>query len=391
MIPTILHISQDEKFIESAKHQFNKLYGKQNQYYILVKNETDPLRYVKEDVQTHKIEADNLVSLLDNLSLGSVLIFHNLPTATYSLIDKAHGNYTLIWIFFGMEVYNDHYFYSQKKLFSNYTKKIAPLKSTKTKKILKHKLRPYFRYIQSNLPLGPQEHKKKIMEKFEYIGLLYREDFDNIKRIVKLKKPKHLHFSYYPIEKIVNTKTPIHQPKDIILIGNSGHPTSNHFDVLKRMDRFKLMSKNVVLPISYGNAPYIKNLKRYIEDYFATPPTYLEEFLAIEEYNKWLERVSIFILYTKRQQGVGNTIALLYHGAKVFLSKHNTFYHYLKRIGVLVFCYETQCNAKELSEGLTPEQILHNRKILYQVLNEQHLLQSLAQQLQPLLGKAKQY
>ena len=33
--------------------------------------------------------------------------------------------------------------------------------------------------------------------------------------------------------------------------------------------------------------------------------------------------------------------------------------------------------------------ILHNRKILYQALNEQHLLQSLAQQLQPLLEDAK--
>ena len=95
--------------------------------------------------------------------------------------------------------------------------------------------------------------------------------------------------------------------------------------------------------------------------------------MPLEDYNKILEGVKIAILNNRRQQAIGNIIALLYMGAKVFLSKKNTYYHFLKRNNIIVYCYEKDLNEKTINMGLNFEEIEHNRKMLFSLYNSKQL------------------
>lgn len=377
----IIHICQDEKFINQAKYQFNELYHNSNLYYVVVKDKSQALRFVSNDIQTHVIDRDDLNLLSNQLPKDTIIVFHSIIPQFYDFIFTTFKSYTLIWIFFGMEIYNDNSYYKSRKLYDKSTKSYLTFKKVPIKKRIKRHIRPYARIIKRDLPLDKFERKQSVLNKFSYIGVFYKEEFDNICKLGNIKYSRHLKFTYYPLENIVNCSEKISSNKSVIMIGNSGHPTSNHIDVLNKIEKFNLDDWEILLSLSYGNKIYVDKLLDDIQKLDFNKITCLKDFLPIDDYNTYLKKVAIFILYTKRQQGVGNTIALLWHGAKVFLSKRNTFYHYLKRIGILVYCYETELNKENLKDGLSIDEIKHNRNLLHQELNEKRLLKELKEQL----------
>ena len=93
------------------------------------------------------------------------------------------------------------------------------------------------------------------------------------------------------------------------------------------------------------------------------------------------------IFNNKRQQAIGNTISLLWFGAKVYLSDKNPFYHFLKRKGVFVYCFETDLNENNILQLLSLDQINHNKKILFQELNQKYLINLLNRQIEKVYGQ----
>ncbi len=384
---TILHIANDEKFINAANSSFEKIYPSQNQFLIVSKNSS--LRYVKPQKNIITVEPSDysITPLIEN---AQIIFFHSYTNNMASLYKIIPKDKITIWFCFGMEIYNDPNFYPRKKLLAPLERSLIKIKKRPFKKRFKDILRPYVRVLKKDLPLSQYEEKLKTLKSFDFIAATYKEEFNFINNKIG-RKARWFEFSYFSLEYMVGKIGRINlNDKQGFFIGNSGHITNNHLEVFDRIHgQLGEINENILVPLGYGNSVYIEKVIDLGKLRFSLNFKPILDFLPLEEYNNYLYNTRIGIFNARRQQGVGTIIPVLYHGAKVFLSKHNTFYHYLKRLGVLVFCYETQCNAKELSEGLTPEQILHNRKILYQALNEQHLLQSLAQQLQPLLEDAK--
>jgi hypothetical protein len=380
MIKPIIHICQDEKFIEAAKCLFNKT-NNDNIYLVIVNNSNTSLNHVKKDSNTKILTRQEFKKIPDSISKNSVIIFHSIVGSFFDFINEVKEKHILIWMFFGMEIYNDPYLYSSKLLYSKLTRNLALRRNKNFKKDFKDSLRPYARTFKPNLPLSTNEKKKEIFNAFNFIGILYKEEYFNILKRTKIKKPDYLFFTYYPLEFIVDINQPINEFKNKIMIGNSGHMSSNHLDVFEKISNYNLESKEIIVPLSYGNGKYIEMIISRAKSYFNNDVEFLTDFLKLEDYNKILNAVEVFILYTRRQQGVGNIVALLWHGAKVFLSKRNTFYHYLKKMGVHVYCYETELNKKTINSGLTKTQIQENRKILFKYLNEEYLVKELNNQL----------
>ena len=106
--------------------------------------------------------------------------------------------------------------------------------------------------------------------------------------------------------------------------------------------------------------------------------------MPLSEYNQILKKCGVAILNNFRQQAVGNTIALLWFGSKVFLSNKNPFYHYLKKIGVVIYCYEKDLNSEKDLELLSFDKIIENRKQLFKNLNTEFLLIELKNELEKL-------
>jgi hypothetical protein len=88
--------------------------------------------------------------------------------------------------------------------------------------------------------------------------------------------------------------------------------------------------------------------------------------MSLKKYNKTISQCSIVIMNHYRQQSVGNIVAMLWIGSKVYLDEKNTFYHYLKRIGIVVYSINKDLSNrnKNVFVGLNQTEINLNRELL---------------------------
>ncbi len=381
----ILHICNDEKFINAANQTFEKIYPKENLFLILHPKDKE-LTHVKLKENTKTFLPETIEVFSESLNNAEVIFFHSYTFNMKNVFSYVSETTRLIWFCFGMEVYNDPKLYPRKKLLDKMTLSLYPPQKRAFKKELKDFLRPYVRNFKRDLPLSRIEKKLSILNKMNYIAAVYQEEFDFVKSKIKTDA-KWLKFSYFSLEYMVdlNDDNLINKKKQHYFIGNSGYFTNNHIDVFKTLNSLTSTNSSVIVPLGYGNKAYIDMVTNEGYETFDKNFKPILSFLPLAKYNEYLQTTKIAIFNARRQQGVGTIIPVLWHGAKVFLSKRNTFYHYLKRIGILVYCYETELNKENLKDGLSIKEIKHNRNLLYQELNEKRLLKELKEQIDLIL------
>lgn len=377
----IVHICEDEKFINSAVEQFEDCFPRQNTFFVLPVSSDENFKHVKSQDFIHKTTPVKLIQVSSTLSDNAIVVLHSLSPRFYDFVLQLPKNIPIIWFCFGFEVYNDANYFKNDLLLDKLTKQKFPETKKSTKDKFIEGARPYYRLVKTTLPLSPKEYKHKVMQRINYLGSSFYEEYQQVCKLIRQKK-KFFDFWYYPLELIVDVQKPIQDSKSKIIIGNSGFKSGNHLDVFDAIKGYLLAEMEIVVPLNYGETKYIQEILAEGEKDFNKSFRPLLDFMPLSAYNAILESVGVAILNNKRQQAVGNTIALLWFGAKVFLSRKNPFYHYLKRKGVLVFCYETELNEKSISQFLSLEQIEYNRAILLQELNQAHLADLLKEQIE---------
>jgi hypothetical protein len=379
MINKIIHICEDEKFINSAVQQFEDVFHGNNEFYIVTNSIEDEFIHVKPRSFVKKINIDDLINLSTSAT-DTIICLHSLSTNFYSFVLSLSDSNKILWFCFGFEVYNDSNYFKDKMLFDKETLNYFPSKNKPFLKSIKEIVRPYYKYINPTVGFSSQQTKIKVFEKLNFFVCPFREEYESITKLLKISKPL-INFWYYPLEIIVDVNKSIKFPKKSILIGNSGHKTGNHLDVFCKIKNYSLLASDIVVPLNYGNSDYINIIIYEGESAFNASFNPLLNFIPLPKYNNILENVGVAIFNNKRQQAVGSTIALLWMGSKVFLSNSNPFYQYLKRTGIIVFCYETELNEKSCNLFLNLEQIEFNRRILFEHLNKEKLVYELKLQI----------
>lgn len=115
-----------------------------------------------------------------------------------------------------------------------------------------------------------------------------------------------------------------------IMIGNSGDPSNEHIDALKKISIFSDRDIQVICPLSYGGTP--EYLNRVITEgklIFGEKFNAITEMMETNDYARFLSDIDIVIMNHERQQGLGNIMALLYLEKKVFLKVGTTSYEFL--------------------------------------------------------------
>ena len=376
----IVHICEDEKFINSAVEQFEHCFPRQNTFFVLPVSSDENFKHVKSQTFIHKTTPENLTQVSSSISNKAIVVLHSLSPRFYDFVLQLPKNIKIIWFCFGFEVYNDANYFKNNILLDTITNQKFPEKELSSKKKIKEEVRPFYRMIKPSLPLSSKEYKHKVIKRINYLGSSFQEEFEQVSKLIKQKK-RFFDFWYYPLEQILDVTSEISLEKKYIIIGNSGFKSGNHLDVFDKIKNYSLQDLEIVVPLNYGEPNYIQEILIEGKKDFNKTFKPLLDFMPLADYNTILESVGVAILNNKRQQAVGNTIALLWFGAKVFLSHKNPFYHYLKRIGVSVYCYETELTEKTISQFLSLEQITHNRKLLFQELNKKHLAELLKNQI----------
>jgi hypothetical protein len=107
-----------------------------------------------------------------------------------------------------------------------------------------------------------------------------------------------------------------------LIIGNSATPTNNHIDAIRFLADNKINAE-LIIPLSYGDASYIKYLKENISFYKGGPVRFMEERLSFADYLNFLNSADALVMNNTRPQGYGNIFMMLYLCKPVFLNDKN--------------------------------------------------------------------
>lgn len=368
----IYHFCQDEKFINAAYMQFEMVYPGKNKFLVYNANPLET-KYLKTNSDFEFIS--NIKIAMKEIPRNSMVIFHSLPNSLLKNICFLDQSTITVWFCHGYEVYSDPCLYSDKRLCDKITRKKFGIEPRNFKEKIYENILPFYRIIKPSVGYSVREQKLKKLKRIDYLASSFDEEYKQIRKITKLTVPA-FDFWYYPLEKILDVNLPIQLEKTKILIGNSGFKSNNHLDISSKLKKIEVKNEDFIIPLSYGDKSYTD----FVKESFILPNnqiTFLEDFIKLEEYNTFLSDAKIGIFNTRRQQAIGNILALIYHGSKVFISEKNTFYHFLKRNRIMVFSYENDLNAKTINQSLKLEDIEGNRKKLFALLNEEKILSEL--------------
>ncbi len=256
-----------------------------------------------------------------------LIFIHFLKFEFCLIFFRSHLKAKLFWIIWGADLYNTIPF----KLYDPYTSNLL--------KEMNNIIRKSFEFIYFFLYGKIQ---KKVIKKLDLIISAYRGDLILLYKYFDFKGMDYLEFNYpNPVDfekiddnlsnsndEITNSKK---NKKKLILIGNSGHPTNNHLDLMIRLSKINEKDFRIVCPLSYGPPKYIREIIKKGKNLFGKDFIPLTRFLPPKKYYKILKKIDIAIMYHNRQQALGNINILLYLKKPICMKKTSIFFDLVRK------------------------------------------------------------
>jgi dTDP-N-acetylfucosamine:lipid II N-acetylfucosaminyltransferase len=379
----LVHICPDEKFMDGAHHTFELAFPAQNTFVVLKSPANPPIKFIRTiPAVIEVVQNKETLSRLEHLSReADLVVLHGINYYTAKLVRKSQEPEKFLWMILGAELYQNPYIYHEN-LLGEQTQK---LKEKLEKKLsLKEKFKGIYRKLRYQGPEIKEEKKlwqvKESLAKVNFFGSLFPEELDMLKKNDILAPETHFqHFSFYPIEYFTGGDVENLVSGKNILLGNSASYTNNHLEAFNILSSLDLKGREVITPLSYGNPVYSKEIIKQGSSILKSNFEPLIEFLPLEAYNQVLWSCGVVVMNHYRQQGVGNILASLWMGCKVYLSERNLVLGYLKRIGCNVYSIESELRPENYQalKGLTVEQIAANRAVLKENISENSLVKHL--------------
>lgn len=121
-----------------------------------------------------------------------------------------------------------------------------------------------------------------------------------------------------------------------ILVGNSATESNAHIDILSALERYRDEDIEIYAPLSYGDPEYARKVSEAGKCAFGEKFVPVTKFMRFDEYMRFLSGMDMAIFNHSRQQGLGNTVALLGMGKTVYMRQDVTPWKYFERKGVTV-------------------------------------------------------
>lgn len=382
----ILHITTDEKFINGAYYLFEKAFPGLIRFVIVKPPADPPIRFLNSklvaDAQIEIKSRDTITRLVNMSSDHQVTVLHGLSKINAGVFSECPHKERFMTIVHGAEIYNSGML--NNTLFGSKTKVL--FEQTQQTTIYDFLKEVYRKVRYRNNGDDYEVNCSRVLYEMKYFGSLPGYSFENyIDKGLYNPSVVQIPFTYYPIESIIKDEELRANGPDIFL-GNSSSATNNHLEALDLLQNLDLGDRKVITPLSYGCPKYAKAItregKRLLPDHFMP----LTDFLPIEEYNKIISRCGIVIMNHYRPQAIGNIIASLYLGAKVFLNDTD-IYRYFKHLGCHIYLIEKDLtSSQETFVLLTQKQVQENRRILKNTLSMDVLAEGLRNSFGQLFG-----
>jgi len=369
----LLHLISDHQVIERALDFYDKVFPGQNEILIFPDFPGD-LKFIKKRKNNTIVNYSNLKEVANDYDFTNVkyVISHYMSPQKIEFIKCIPQDIHVCWEIYGGDFYNQflvHYgfklFYTNPDQFKKYgffrvhfpvLFSIA-LELTGHKNTSIIKLKSLFRYISNRTnSLGVCSFgDKELLE--QYSGKQY-------------PAVEVLNFSLK--DTLGDLYDGGYSNGTNIMIGNSASFSNNHLYVLNYLKELNTKD-TIVLPCAYGGNPKYKDqiCKQYKEA-FDDRLKIVADYMPLQKYNEMFMSAGIMVMSSWRQESWGNIFSGLYLGIKVYMSNKNSFYHFLKNIGFIVFSLEDATN-EDFSVLLTDKQKVYNRSLILKRYNDEQI------------------
>jgi len=364
----ILHIFHDQKFIDFHIERFQES-PYFNEYVYLDKEFAyngkylDILRKVKPFTEDYSV-------LISTASLYDIIFIYNLNKTKASLINSLEVKKPIIiWHFYGVEIYNRPRFKYEN--YSLATKKVLGIKSlTLLKESLRRNVRN-LKYILKCILTGnmislPKDVIEQAIAKIDFFAWYDVYEY----KLLKSKMKRLPQFLYMPFIMKKANSIPVAELSPKTIIGNSYSPENNHLDILLLLQRHSFKNE-IIVPFSYGNDEIYKLRLTKIIQSMNLNIRLLDKLMNYEEYLSLLKSCKVGIFNSYRQMALGNIVKLIINGSKIYLSKKNPTFYWLKKYGFYIYSIENELENDLITANLqvTENEIWHNQT-LYEKLTD---------------------
>ncbi len=297
------------------------------------------------------------------------VIFHSYSYSDSELVELIRSKNKdreifLVWLFWSHEYYQLPEFFS--KLYQGFSRKFY------LRKILSFHAEQVLLFLKgkSGFPFykGLSAFKKTFKE-FDLFAAFLEGDYDVVMK--GNSKASFSFSSYLTVADFPDIPNDFSEPKNDIMIGHSGSPIVNHYEIAKQLSDMKI-DNTILIPLSYGKPAYIKGLQEKIKELGNDHISLITEYLSKDEYYKKIHHVGYFILNSYCQQALGNIVFFLWTGTKIFLRENTSTYQTLKKQSFHVYSIERDLNKQNMTPlSLTEKQ--HNYQLICALISEENV------------------
>ncbi|AZQ59692.1 hypothetical protein EJ994_13080 [Maribacter sp. MJ134] len=376
----VLHFVKDEKVTDQIIENFERI-NIENCFLVFSDDNFKEYNYIKsksKSVSLFNQGDDDIMDIIRNKSPKAILL-HSLHLEFAKALLSITMDINIAWYTWGFDVYG-----LPKIKPSTY----APLTN---EFLLRADAKLYFgRIILKYQTLrrlysvfNSKEESRydvifKSIEKITYFVTYIEEDY----HCFSDSYPNKLSYLYAPFSTISqylagSGDTKVKEDAKHILVGNSNTPECNHLDVFEKLSPYMESNALVYVPLSYGgNETYrdmvLTNGRRRLGPSFCA----LLDFMSREDYIQMLASCSTGIFYHYRQQAMGNIIAMLYMGARIYMSSKNPAFSFFTKNDIRVFDFDLEFQHFR-NTTLEGQIIVKNRTNLNTIFNEKQVLKDL--------------
>ena len=315
MSKKILHVCNLDKFIPPYIDFIEKNYNFKNHEFRMTGDRSLYNFNENDNVYHSKQSYLSLIKLAISMNKSNKIILHNLGN------DRIVALLWLMpwllkktcWVIWGRELYQYLDFSNRKLEFS--------------KKYLIDTLTEYFRRF--------------VIFRFGFISGTVPGDYKFAVKFYKTRA-KYIENLMYSSHLFRSPSSKGHQNKIYnsvhIQVGNSADPQNKHIEVFDKLLQCDLKCVKIYCPLSYGNeGDYAESVIKYGKKCFGDKFVPIQKMVTMSEYNIYIESIDIVLFNHDYQQGMGNMIAALSLGKKVYINSYATPFEYFKNLGLYVY------------------------------------------------------
>jgi dTDP-N-acetylfucosamine:lipid II N-acetylfucosaminyltransferase len=319
-----LHIVSDSKFSNTFYRNLQEI-GLLDNNKIVVRSNQNSLSYISTSIPFAPLYSKKFSEATGDVSHYTKVFIHQFSPLMYRWVARNKFQ-ELNWMIWGGDLYNlpfvKYDFYEPKTL--------QYVKANQANDNFLYLLKVYL----TNMPF-----RKRAYSKVKHVLTWMESEYDFALQHIPSLQATHKFFFYenqapYHALDDYRMPAPSGQKRYKIMVGNSGTPTNNHLDAISRISQSGL-NADLVIPVGYGEAPYIDFLKKNVSFYSNGSIQFIDKFMDFSEYVKILSEADGLVMNHIRPQGYGNILMMMYLGKPVFLNTKNISLPDLKKAGLL--------------------------------------------------------